>query len=232
MRTNTLLLSLVLVGFNAYADATTVSPDWAAVLLTGADYDIAGDYPNNADLIADSAGNALYASTNGPTDPGILEDGSGGRYGTFRVAVKQQFSQKLLIMMEVDASAFGSGSGFDGVADFALVADVSNSQLYVTGSDGTGCGNDSSCTPNTRPNNTNLYITAQNKADMEILDATVANVADGSDDYIEIVYNFDEMIALLQDDTDTDGDEQVVLQPFVSLAPDTPIRFSLTSRQI
>jgi len=192
MRANAFLLGLVLVGFNAYAAATAVTPDWGAVLLTGAQYDIQGDYPNNADLIKDSSDNALYGSTNGPTDPGVLEDGSGNRYGSFRVSVKSQFSQKLLIVMEADASAFGQGdSGFDGVADFALVADVQNNQLYVTGADGTGCGNDASCVPNTRPNNTNFYLTAQNSSELEILDVSVENVSVGSDNYVEIIYNFD-----------------------------------------
>ena len=65
MKSKSLVLGLVLVGFNAYASSATISPDWAAAVLTGSQYDTDGDYPNNADLISDSNDNALYASTNG-----------------------------------------------------------------------------------------------------------------------------------------------------------------------
>ena len=238
MRKSLLLLPsslLLTLTYRAYADSTTITPTFETAVIDGSLYDINGDYPDNSDLIHDSHLVALYASASGTTYPGLLEDGSGNRYVSFRTAVKPQFGQKLLIVFDVNDSAFGQGDfGFDGVVDMALVVDVSAPNqaswaLYATGSAGTGCGNNTtSCVPNTRPNNTDFYIDAQSPVDYKINDATIAMSSVGSDIYIDIVFNFDEMVDLLQDDEDV-IDDRVVLNPFSDFSESTSVRLALTS---
>jgi hypothetical protein len=221
MNRTALILLLALASQQALAAASSVTPTYNTPLVGGPTFDPSGDVASNADLQGDAQGYLLYgAKANGSA---LLTDASGNRYLAYRVVVASAFSQKFVILFNVDGAAMVGAAGFDATADIAIVVDVGTAPaVFVTGTNGTGA--------NTRPNNTDFFLAAGTKAQFQVVDATVTKPSTGCTTcYVDAVLNFDQMLALLQDASATDGDAQVVRAPLSSFSPSTRVQYAVTT---
>ena len=210
---------------------------------------------DSSDLLYDDQFYALYAATASGTT--LITDASDNkRYIAYRISVASSFAKKAIIVFDADAytknvscvidddctlDPDGAGplqpaggicggdslcTGFDSSVDFAIVVDPSNQGgVYVTGSDGTG--------DNNSPSTTDFFITAQSADEFKIIDAVIPEPDVGcvslTNCYLDVLINFDDMIAIKQDDTEADADAQTVLRPLSLLDENSSFRYALTS---
>ena len=74
---------------------------------------------------------------------------------------------------------------------------------------------------------------ARECAEFQILDAAIAEPANGcvnlQDCYLDVIINFDDLLAILLDNNELDGDARTVLTPLTGLDENTRFRYALTS---
>jgi Ca2+-binding RTX toxin-like protein len=211
---------------NIVTDWTSYSISNFSTAVSGTNFDVTKDVAANADLVKDASNVAMYSR---------FDTSTANKYLLLRAAVNSSFGQKLIINFDVD-----TGSGLDGIVDFAIVADLGVLPTkYTSGtpvSGGIYVAGVKSTSPGTNPNSTDFYLSQTSSSDMLIGDSAVALTSINTDTYVDIIINFSNMYTLLQDaapatGTGSDGDAQVVKSPtpFANLNENTPIRFALTS---